>query len=71
MILIYYVSNPIICCSTVTVKDTNNSDERVIYDAKEVITRLQAPVVKDAEVMHNMCVCVRNVLMCSNDHDVE
>ncbi|XP_004487976.1 oxysterol-binding protein-related protein 4B-like isoform X2 [Cicer arietinum] len=35
--------------STVTVKDTNNSDERVIYDAKEVITRLQAPVVKDAE----------------------
>ncbi|AES65297.2 putative oxysterol-binding protein [Medicago truncatula] len=35
--------------STVTLKDTSNGEERVIYDAKEVISRLQAPTVKDAE----------------------
>ncbi|XP_072052803.1 uncharacterized protein [Arachis hypogaea] len=31
------------------VKDTNNRNARVIYDAKEVINGLQAPIVKDAE----------------------
>ncbi|CAL5184547.1 unnamed protein product [Lathyrus oleraceus] len=35
--------------STVTLKDTNNGEERVIYDAREVISRLQTPSVKDAE----------------------
>ncbi|RYR49515.1 hypothetical protein Ahy_A07g036028 [Arachis hypogaea] len=32
------------------VKDTNNRNARVIYDAKEVINGLQAPIVKDAEM---------------------
>ncbi|KAE9601648.1 putative oxysterol-binding protein [Lupinus albus] len=32
--------------STVTLKDTNNGESRVIYDAKEVISGLQAPIVK-------------------------
>ncbi|KAJ1378221.1 Oxysterol-binding protein [Sesbania bispinosa] len=35
--------------SIVTLKDTNNAEERVIYDAKEVISGLQAPIVKDAQ----------------------
>ncbi|XP_027332870.1 oxysterol-binding protein-related protein 4B-like [Abrus precatorius] len=36
--------------STVTVKNTTNAEEeRVIYDAKQVISGLQAPVVKDPE----------------------
>ncbi|KAL9325940.1 hypothetical protein ACSQ67_006585 [Phaseolus vulgaris] len=35
--------------STVTVKNTDNAEVRVIYDAKEVISGLQAPVVKDLE----------------------
>ncbi|XLR23927.1 hypothetical protein S83_051827 [Arachis hypogaea] len=34
---------------TIKVKDTNNRKARVIYDAKEVINGLQAPIVKDAE----------------------
>ena len=34
------------------VKDTNNRNARVIYDAKEVINGLQAPIVKDAEVTY-------------------
>ncbi|KAL1359359.1 hypothetical protein AAHE18_04G102500 [Arachis hypogaea] len=34
---------------TIKVKDTNNGKVRVIYDAKEVINGLQAPMVKDAE----------------------
>ncbi|KAK7281164.1 hypothetical protein RIF29_08900 [Crotalaria pallida] len=35
--------------STVTLKDMKNSKSRVIYDAKEVISGLQAPLVKDEE----------------------
>ncbi|XLS89851.1 hypothetical protein HN51_065859 [Arachis hypogaea] len=35
--------------SIVTAKDTNNGEVRVIYDAKEVISGLQTPVVKDSE----------------------
>ncbi|XP_027338348.1 oxysterol-binding protein-related protein 4C-like [Abrus precatorius] len=35
--------------STVTLKDTNNAGVRVIYDAKEIISGLQAPTVKDAK----------------------
>ncbi|XP_061361671.1 oxysterol-binding protein-related protein 4B-like [Gastrolobium bilobum] len=35
--------------STVTVKDTTNAKVTVIYDAKEVISGLQAPIVKDPE----------------------
>ncbi|CAL0330335.1 unnamed protein product [Lupinus luteus] len=35
--------------STVTLKDTNNGETRVIYDAKEVISGLQAPIVKAAQ----------------------
>ncbi|XLR07812.1 hypothetical protein S83_035750, partial [Arachis hypogaea] len=34
---------------TIKVKDSNNRKARVIYDAKEVINGLQAPIVKDAE----------------------
>ncbi|MED6132824.1 hypothetical protein PIB30_022467 [Stylosanthes scabra] len=33
--------------STVTVKNTNNGEVKVIYDAKEVISGLQTPIVKD------------------------
>ncbi|MED6132823.1 hypothetical protein PIB30_022466 [Stylosanthes scabra] len=33
--------------SIVTVKDTNNGEVKVIYDAKEVISGLQTPIVKD------------------------
>ncbi|KAK7388134.1 hypothetical protein VNO78_22940 [Psophocarpus tetragonolobus] len=35
--------------STVRVKNTENAEERVIYDAKQVISGLQAPIVKDQE----------------------
>ncbi|CAL0327904.1 unnamed protein product [Lupinus luteus] len=35
--------------STVTLKDMNNAETRVIYDAKETISGLQAPIVKDEE----------------------
>lgn len=35
--------------STVTLKNTDNSDVRVIYDAKQVISGLQSPIVKDPE----------------------
>ncbi|KAI4344451.1 hypothetical protein L6164_011678 [Bauhinia variegata] len=35
--------------STVTVKDKNTGKVRVIYDAKEVISGLQTPILKDAE----------------------
>ncbi|XP_045788969.1 oxysterol-binding protein-related protein 4B-like isoform X2 [Trifolium pratense] len=35
--------------STVTLKDTNNGEERIIYDAKKVISRLQTPSVNNAE----------------------
>ncbi|RDY10901.1 Oxysterol-binding protein-related protein 4B, partial [Mucuna pruriens] len=35
--------------STVTLKETSSEEVRVIYDAKEVISGLQAPTVKDAE----------------------
>jgi len=46
------------CCSTVTVKNTDNAEVRVIYDAKEVISGLQAPVVKDLEVINIIyCLC--------------
>ena len=31
-------------------KDTKNTKVRVIYDAKEVVYGLQAPIAKDAEV---------------------
>ncbi|XP_057422451.1 oxysterol-binding protein-related protein 4C-like [Lotus japonicus] len=34
---------------TVKVKDTNNGEARVIYDAKQVISGLKAPIVKDKE----------------------
>ncbi|RDX65815.1 Oxysterol-binding protein-related protein 4B, partial [Mucuna pruriens] len=34
---------------TVKVKDTNNGEVRVIYDAKEVISGLKTPIIKDAE----------------------
>ncbi|KAI4335372.1 hypothetical protein L6164_014021 [Bauhinia variegata] len=34
---------------TVTVKDKRNGEVRVIYDAKQVISGLQAPILKDAE----------------------
>ncbi|KEH37439.1 OSBP(oxysterol-binding protein)-related protein 4C [Medicago truncatula] len=53
--------------STVTLKDTSNGEERVIYDAKEVISRLQAPTVKDAEVTTNaqyVCICARTCFIC-------
>ncbi|TKY72756.1 Oxysterol-binding protein-related protein 4B [Spatholobus suberectus] len=35
--------------STVTLKETSSAEVRVMYDAKEVISGLQAPTVKDAE----------------------
>ncbi|XP_027921827.1 oxysterol-binding protein-related protein 4C-like isoform X1 [Vigna unguiculata] len=35
--------------STVTVKNTENAEVRVIYDAKQVISGLQPPIVKDPE----------------------
>ncbi|MED6139792.1 hypothetical protein PIB30_087297, partial [Stylosanthes scabra] len=35
--------------SIVTVKDTNNDEVKVIYDAKEVISGLQPPILKDPE----------------------
>ncbi|RDX84004.1 Oxysterol-binding protein-related protein 4C, partial [Mucuna pruriens] len=35
--------------STVTVKNTTNAEVRVIYDAKQVISGLQAPIVKNPE----------------------
>ncbi|XP_022638693.1 oxysterol-binding protein-related protein 4C-like [Vigna radiata var. radiata] len=35
--------------STVTVKNTDTAQVRVIYDAKQVISGLQAPIVKDPE----------------------
>ncbi|OIV97412.1 hypothetical protein TanjilG_16173 [Lupinus angustifolius] len=35
--------------SIVKLKDTNNATMKVIYDAKEVISGLKAPIVKDAE----------------------
>ncbi|KAK7265225.1 hypothetical protein RJT34_32841 [Clitoria ternatea] len=35
--------------STLTLKNTSDSEVRVIYDAKQVISRLQAPIVKDLE----------------------
>ncbi|KAL5128481.1 Oxysterol-binding protein-related protein 4B [Glycine soja] len=41
--------NPTKCCSTVTVRNTTNTKARVIYDAKEVISRLQTPIVQDPE----------------------
>lgn len=41
-------------CRTVKVKDTNSGNVRVIYDAKEVISGLKTPIVKDAEVI-NLC----------------
>ncbi|CAJ1941799.1 unnamed protein product [Sphenostylis stenocarpa] len=37
------------CCSTVTAKNTDNAEVRVIYNAEEVISGLQAPIVKDIE----------------------
>jgi hypothetical protein len=37
----------------VTLKDTNNGEERIIYDAKKVISRLHTPTVKDEEVTAN------------------
>lgn len=46
-----FLINHIKCCSTVTVKDTSNAQVRVIYDAKEVISRLHTPFVKDSEVL--------------------
>jgi len=39
------------CCSAVTVKNTENAEVRVIYDAKQVISGLRAPIVKDVEVI--------------------
>jgi len=39
-------------CSTVTVKNTENAEVRVIYDAKQVISGLQPPIVKDPEVIN-------------------
>ncbi|XP_052729397.1 oxysterol-binding protein-related protein 4B-like [Vigna angularis] len=36
-------------CSTVTVKNTDSAEVRVIYDAKQVISGLQPPIVKDPE----------------------
>ncbi|RYR38907.1 hypothetical protein Ahy_A09g044213 [Arachis hypogaea] len=42
------------------VKDTNNRNARVIYDAKEVINGLQAPIVKDAERFWLIYVCSTN-----------
>ncbi|XLU94723.1 hypothetical protein S245_009075 [Arachis hypogaea] len=41
-------------------KDTNNRNARVIYDAKEVINGLQAPIVKDAERFWLIYVCSTN-----------
>ncbi|KAK7329753.1 hypothetical protein VNO77_23930 [Canavalia gladiata] len=35
--------------STVTVKSTTNAEVRVIYDAKQVISGIQSPIVKDPE----------------------
>ncbi|KHN17625.1 Oxysterol-binding protein-related protein 4B [Glycine soja] len=35
--------------STVTVRNTTNTEARVIYDAKEVLSGLQAPIVQDPE----------------------
>jgi len=47
------------CNRTVTVKSTSNAEERVIYDAREVISGLQAPIVKNPEVktMYFTCLC--------------
>ena len=45
--------NPTKCCSTVTVRNTTNTEARVIYDAKEVLSGLQAPIVQDPEVNNN------------------
>lgn len=39
-------------CRTVKVRDTSNGNVRVIYDAKQVISGLKAPIVKDAEVIN-------------------
>lgn len=41
-----------ICIRTVKVKDTNSGKVKVIYDAKEVISGLKAPILKDAEVIN-------------------
>lgn len=41
-------------CRTVKVKDISSGNVRVIYDAKEVISGLKTPIVKDAEVI-NLC----------------
>ncbi|WCJ42264.1 Oxysterol-binding protein-related protein 4C [Euphorbia peplus] len=35
--------------SIVTLKDTNNGQERVLYNAKEVLTDLKSPIVKDPQ----------------------
>lgn len=32
-------------------KDRNNREERVIYDAKEVMSVLETPILKDSEVI--------------------
>ena len=48
--------NPTKCCSTVTVRNTTNTKARVIYDAKEVLSRLQTPIVQDPEV-NNSHIC--------------
>jgi hypothetical protein len=42
----------IICIRTVKVKDTSSGKVKVIYDAKEVISGLKTPIVKDAEVIN-------------------
>lgn len=45
-----FLSNLIFVFRTVNVKDTKSGKVKVIYDAKEVISGLKAPIVKDAEV---------------------
>ena len=41
-------------CRIVRVKDTNSGEVRVIYDAKEAISGLKTPIIKDVEVI-NFC----------------
>ena len=48
-------------------KDTNNKEVRVIYDAQEVLSGLETPKLKDSEVLKTQCVCTsNNQTLCSN-----
>ena len=59
-------SNSFTCCTfqcrTLTLKDLSSGEIRVVYDAKEVISGLQTPVVKDPKVPKSILLMISKFL---------